>query len=121
MALRFPGGEGVAELGSAAVVDLGGADGAQPDVAAGLEAAVIGAAVLDPDLNFSADRDDAAVALPHRRVRVRGREGAQVHPGAASPTGRIVAGHKAVVRNFASIPRQCVRGSVRRSRGSREG
>src|SRR5262249_38527518 len=31
----LPGGEGVAEFVGAAVMDLGGADGAQPDVAAG--------------------------------------------------------------------------------------
>ena len=79
-AAGFPGGEGVAEFGGAAMVDLGGADGAQPDVAAGLQPAVVGGAVLDPDLDLVADGDGAAVALPHRRVRVGGGEGPQVHP-----------------------------------------
>ena len=116
VAAGLPGGECFAEFGGAAVVDLGGADGAQPDVAAGLQPAVVGAAVLDPDLDLVADRDGAAVALPLRCVRVGGRERPQVHPRAAAPSGRIVAGHQGVVRNFASIPRQCVRGSASRRR-----
>ena len=114
--LRLPGGEGVAEFGGAAVVDLGGADGAQPHVAAGLQAAVVRGAVLDPDLDLVADGDGAAVALPLRSVGVGGREGPQVHPRSAAPSGGIVAGHQGVVRNFASIPRQCVRGSASRRR-----
>ena len=115
-----PGGEGAAEFGGAAVVDLGGADGAQPHVAAGLQPAVVRGAVLDPDLDPVTDRDRAAVALPHRGVRVGGRECPQVHPRSAAPSGRIVAGHQGVVRNFASIPRQCVRGSAGWNVGERE-
>jgi hypothetical protein len=116
MTVCFPCGEGVAEFGGATVVDLGGADGAQPDVAAGLQTAVVGGAVFDPDLDLVADRDGAAVALAFGCVRVGCRECPQVHPCAASPSGRIVAGHQGVVRNFASIPRQCVRRSGRRRR-----
>jgi hypothetical protein len=73
VAVWFPGGKCVAEFGGAAVVDLGGADGAQPHVAAGLQPAIVGAAVLDPDLYLIADRDGAAVALPQWCVRVGGR------------------------------------------------
>ncbi|MGB6454843.1 MAG: hypothetical protein WBH47_10180 [Streptosporangiaceae bacterium] len=119
VALALPGGEGVAEFGGAAVVDFGGADGAQPHVAAGFQPAVVRGAVLHPDFDPVTDRDGAAVALALGCVRVGGGEGPQVHPCAAAPSGRIVAGDQGVVRNFASIPRQSVRGSGSgRSRGT---
>jgi hypothetical protein len=114
------GGERIAEFAGAAVVDFGGADGTQPDVAAGFQAAVVGAAVLDPDLDLRADGGDAAVALAFGLVRVGGRECAQVHPGAAAPSGGIVAVHEGVVRDFASIPRLCVYTETVRSQESQE-
>ena len=70
------------------------ADWAQPDVAAGFQAAVVGVAVLDPDLDLIADRDGAAVTLPLGCVRIGGCDGPQVHPRAAAPSGWIVAGQQ---------------------------
>jgi hypothetical protein len=105
VAACLPGRERGAQLASAAVVDLGGAGRAQPDVAAGLQAAVVSAAVLDPNLNLRADRDNAAVALPFWCVGIGCRYRPQVHPRAAAPSGGIVAGHQGVVRNFGASSR----------------
>src|SRR5262245_54864440 len=60
VALRVPGGEGVAEFVGATVVDLGRADGAEPDIAAGFQTAVVSGAVPNTDLHPVADRDSPA-------------------------------------------------------------
>jgi hypothetical protein len=118
--LSFPGVESLAEFDGAPVVDLSRADGAQPDVAAGLQPAVVRGAILHADLDLITDRDGAAPALTLGSVRVGSRQSPQVHPCAPAPSTGIVTGHQEVVRNFASIPRQCVRRSDRNS-GRRDG
>src|SRR5258708_8064732 len=61
--VRLPGGERGPQFAGAAMPDLGGADGAQPHVAAGLHAAVVSAVVLAADLDLRANLGDPAVAL----------------------------------------------------------
>jgi hypothetical protein len=75
VAILGPCVEGVAEFGGAPVVNLRGADRAQPHVAAGFQPAVLRGAVLHPDLHPVTDRDGAAVALTLGSVRVHRRQG----------------------------------------------
>src|SRR5258708_37805328 len=114
----LPDCERSSEFLGATVMDFRGADRAQPHVAACLDAAVVGTAVLDADLDLRANRDDPAVALALGCIRIGGRDRSQVHPRAAAPSRWIAARPPRQGPNFALMPRQCVRGTARRRRGT---
>jgi hypothetical protein len=68
VAVRFPGGECFSEFSGAAAVHFSGADGAQPDVAAGLDPAVVRAAVLDQPASRPERPRNCAGARPLAKV-----------------------------------------------------